>query len=110
LLLPVPIEATEYDDHLTVRAEVPGFNEKEIEVSCEPHRLVINGKIEQTDEHKAGETTYTSRRSNEIFHALDLPSEIDPAKATATLKYGVLDIRLPKVTRTEPDHVEVKFE
>src|SRR6185503_3676807 len=46
LLLPVPIEVAEYDNHVTVRAEVPGFNEHEIQVSLEPRRLVITGKME----------------------------------------------------------------
>lgn len=108
--LPVPMEATEYDDHFTMRAEVPGFNEKEIQVSLEPRRLIISGKIEQKDEQKSGETTYTSRRSNEIFHALDLPTEVNPAEAKATLKHGILDIRLPKVAQAEPARVEVKAE
>jgi HSP20 family molecular chaperone IbpA len=35
-------------------------------------------------------------RSNEIFRALDLPTEVDPAKAEAALKEGVLTIVLPK--------------
>jgi HSP20 family protein len=108
LLLPARLEAAEYDDHLEVRAEVPGFNEREIHVSLEPRHLIIIGRVEKTDEQKKGETVCTSRRSNEIFHALDLPAEVDPAKATATLKYGVLDLRLPKVAQAEPARVEVK--
>lgn len=109
-LLPVSTITTEYDDHLAVRAEVPGFTEKEIQVSLEPRRLIISGKIEQTDEQKSGETTYTSLRSNEFFNTLDLFVEVDPAKATATFKDGVLDIRLPKVNQAEPARVEVTEE
>jgi HSP20 family molecular chaperone IbpA len=43
------------------------------------------------------QTVYSERRSNQIFRALDLPSEIDPDKAGATLENGILEIRLLKV-------------
>jgi HSP20 family molecular chaperone IbpA len=107
-LLPISTVTSEYEDLLAVCVEVPGFNEKQIQVCLEPRRLIISGKIEQTDEQKSGETIYTSLRSNEFFNTLDLFEEVDPAKATATFKDGVLDIRLPKVAQAEPAQVEVK--
>ena len=110
LLHPVSLEVKEYDDHLAVRAEVPDFNEKEIQVTLEPHRLVINGKIEKQVEQKEAETLYTSQQLIEIFHTLELPNEVDPAKATATLKNGILDIQLPKTAQTEADRVDVKID
>jgi HSP20 family protein len=109
-LLPISTVTTEYDDHLTVRAEVPGFNEKEIQIGLEPRRLIISGKNEQTGEQKSEEATYTSLKSNEFFNTLDLFVEVDPAKATVKFKDGVLDIQLPKVDRAEPARVEVKAE
>lgn len=110
LLLPVPIEMKEYDDRFAVRAEVPGFNEKEVKVSVEPRRLLITGKIEQKTEKEEDETLYTEQLSNEIFRQLDLPADVDAAKAEATFKYGVLDITLPKLVTNEPARAEVKVE
>ena len=104
----LPTVTIENDDHLEVRAEVPGFTEKEIQVNLEPRRLIISGKTEQTGEQKSGDATYRSLRSNEFFNTLDLLEEVDPAKATATLKNGVLDIKLPKAAQTAPARVEVK--
>ena len=101
-LLPISTVTSEYDDHLAVRAEVPGFTDKEVQVYLEPRRLIITGKVEQTDEQKSGEATYTSLRSNEFFTTLDLFEEVDPAKAAATLKKGVLDIKLPKAAQAAP--------
>jgi HSP20 family protein len=108
LLRPVPLEVTESNDQLTVRAEVPGFNEKELQVSLEPRRLTITGKVEESSEQKTGEMLFNSRWSNEIYHALDLPAEVDTAKANATLKQGVLELRMPKLTAPKPSQVEVK--
>ena len=110
LLLPVQIELKEYDDRFAVRAEVPGFNEKEIKVSVEPRCLFISGNMEQTTEKKEGEILYTEQRSKVIFRALDLPAEVDPAKSEATLRNGVLDITLPKLVTNEPVRAEVKAE
>ena len=110
LLRPVPLEVTEADNRLTVRAEVPGFSDKDLKVSLEPRRLVISGKVEESSEQKTGETLYTTRRSNEIFHTLDLPADVDPAKASAALMQGILELRLPKSGKAEPGRVEVKVE
>lgn len=106
----LPTITIENDDHLEVRAEVPGFTEKEIQVNLEPRRLIISGKTDQTDERNSGEATYTSLRSNEFFTTLDLFEEVDPAKATATLKNGFLDIKLPKAAQATPARVEARAE
>jgi HSP20 family protein len=108
LLRPLPIEITEGDDELTVRAEVPGFTASDIQVSVEPQRLVISGKVEKTDERKIERTVYTERQSNEIFRAIDLPTQVDPSKVSATLKDGVLQLSLAKAIISEPAKVKVK--
>ena len=110
LLRPVPLEIKESNDQFTIHAEVPGFTEKDIHVSLKPRHLIISGKVEESSEEKSGDTFYTSRRSNEILHGLDLPAEIDPEKASATFKDGNLDIRLPKTVKAEPSPIEVKVE
>ena len=101
LLLPVAIELTESDGRLRVSAAVPGFQEKDIEVSVEPRRLFISGKLEQaiTPDQAAG--GYIGQRSERFFRALDLPVAIDAEKATATLKDGTLEILLPKAAEIE---------
>jgi HSP20 family protein len=50
LLHPVHVHVAESAENLEVKAEVPGFNEKEIEVSVEPQRLTITGKRESNNE------------------------------------------------------------
>lgn len=107
LLLPVPIEMAEYDDRFTFKVEMPGFNEKEIEVSVEPCRLFISGKTEKANEQKEGETSYSEQSSSEVFRAINLPVEVDPAKAEAVFNSGVLNITLPKVVINEPLTCEI---
>jgi HSP20 family molecular chaperone IbpA len=44
----------ESDESISVKAEVPGFNEKELQVTMEPNRLAISGKRESSKEEKKG--------------------------------------------------------
>jgi len=99
LLHPVHIDLTETDAALTLTAEVPSFEAGELEISVEPSRIMIAGKRESKKEEKAkGRTIYTERRSDEILRILDLPAEVDSAKTTATLKDGILNLTMPKIT------------
>ena len=108
LLHPVLCEVTEADDHLTVKAEVPGFSAKELKLSVEPDRLFIRGTKEATKKDEKENTVYTERRSEEMFRTLYLPAEIDPEKVTAELKDGVLNMMMPKVRVVKPVNIDVK--
>jgi len=107
-LHPVHLAVAESDDALTVRAEVPGFSAKELEVGVEPHRLTISGKRETSGEHTSKKTIYTEQCSNQIFRAIDLPAEVDTSKVTATLKDGVLELSMPKAAKVQKVRVEEK--
>jgi HSP20 family protein len=96
LLHPVHVDMTEADGSLAVRAEVPGFTANELEVSVEPNRLTISGKREAKEEHKEKKSVYRESCSNQILRLIDLPQRVDAAKATATLKDGVLELKMPK--------------
>ena len=92
----VPLELSETDTELTVRAEVPGFNEKDLEIVVEPGRLFITGKSEKKTEEKKKKTVYSEISSNEIFRSISLPAEIDTEKVNAVLKNGILEISMQK--------------
>jgi HSP20 family molecular chaperone IbpA len=108
LLHPVHLEITETDDNLAVRAEVPGFSTKELEINVEPRRLTITGKHEAKEESKKGKTIYSERCAKEILRIVDLPAEIDSSKVNATLKDGILMIEMPKAAHAKTVRVEPK--
>lgn len=108
LLHPIHLEVTESDDNLTVRAEVPGFSTKELEINVEPRRLTIAGEHEAHEESKKGKTIYCERCANEILRVVDLPTEVDSSKVSATLKDGILNIQLPKAAHAKAVRIEPK--
>jgi HSP20 family protein len=99
LFHPVLLDITEADNALTVKAEIPGFTEKDIKISLEPRRLTITGKRESREEKKEKKTLYTEQCSNEIFRVVDLPKEVDPSASgvKATCDQGMLTITLPEL-------------
>ncbi len=96
VLHPIHLEMAESDEALTVRAEMPGFSAKDIEVRLEPRRLAIAGKRETQRERKTEKTIYSERCAGKVLRIVDLPVEVNPEKATATLKDGVLELAMRK--------------
>jgi len=108
LLHPVHIHVSESGNALEVKAEVPGFSEKELEIHVEPRRLVISGKRETKKEEKKGKTVYSETCANEIMRVIELPADVEAEKVTAILKNGVLDLNLPKAAKARTVRVEPK--
>jgi len=108
ILHPLHLEIAETDDALTVRAEVPGFTAKELDIHVEGNRLTIAGKHESKEESKKGKTIYSERCAKEILRSVDLPSDVDGSKVNATLKDGVLNLELPKAPHAKSVRIEAK--
>ena len=108
LFHPVHVRMAESDDAITVEAEVPGFEAKDLQINLERGRLSISGKRETKEEQKKGKAVYQERCSNEILRVIDLPVEVDASKAAATLKNGMLELQMPKSAMAKTTRVEVK--
>jgi HSP20 family protein len=108
ILHPLHLEIAETDDALTVRAEVPGFTAKELDIRVEGNRLTIAGKHESKEESTKGKTVYSERCANEILRSVYLPSDVDGTKVNATLKDGVLNLELPKAPHAKSVRIEAK--
>src|SRR5437868_9952570 len=108
ILQPVPVEIVDQDETLTVRAEVPGFTPKDVEVKVEPSRLLIRGESEKSKQRSIGKTIYSECQKNQVFRVLNLPTKVNPDKVTASMQDGVLHITLSKATTVRANKVEVR--
>lgn len=110
LLQPLQLEISETEGTLTVEVEVPGFTEKDIEISLEPRRLTISGTRESSEERRKGKTISSEPRSNRIFRVVDLPAEVDTASAAvkATCEEGRLTILLPELAKAEARRIKLQ--
>ena len=96
-LLNAPIEVTETEHGLTVRTDVPGFGENDLEVRVAPRSVCVTGTRLGVREQPGERTIYSERRSNLIFRTIELPHEVDPERVNAMVNNGVLEIQLAKV-------------
>ena len=90
------VDFAETDKGYEVTAELPGMDEKDIEVKFADGVLTIKGEKQDEKEEKKKDY-YLHERSYGSFHrALQLPNGIDQDKIEATFNKGVLKVMLPK--------------
>src|SRR5262249_3395291 len=71
ILKPVPFEISETADTITVKAPLPGYDEKDIEIHIEPQRLFVSGQQQEKSGEKNRKTLHSVQRMEEIFHCID---------------------------------------
>ncbi|HKI12191.1 MAG TPA: AAA family ATPase [Candidatus Acidoferrum sp.] len=103
ILLNVTVEITEGETEIAVRADVPGFSENDLKLELAPRCLCILGRHEEASEKSQEQAVPFQRRCRRIFRLLELPSEIDPARMKATLRDGLLEIKMSKVEVREKE-------
>jgi HSP20 family protein len=110
LLRPILAKMYETEENLVVHAEVPGFTEKELNISCEPWRLVITGKKEYKEEAKTEkkEEIPAHMEKMQVYKTIKFPVEVKPENVKATLKNGILELTLPKAEVVKKVKIEVK--
>jgi HSP20 family protein len=102
------INVTEDNNNYYVRAELPGMNSNDIEISATDGSLSISGQRIITEE---GENVRYHRREREggkFSRMISLPSSIDTDKVEANFRDGILEILLPKSEAIKPKQIEVK--
>lgn len=106
ILHPMHLEIEETDEALNVRAEVPGFTAKELNIQVEGNRLTIAGKHESKEETTKGKMIYSERCAKEILRSIELPLAVDSTKVNAQLMNGILNIELPKMLKAKSVQAE----
>ncbi|HET6514498.1 MAG TPA: Hsp20/alpha crystallin family protein [Thermodesulfovibrionales bacterium] len=93
------VDVTEKDKEIKVSAELPGMDEKDINVSIHDNMLTIEGEKKEEKEDK-GKDYYRIERSYGSFsRTIPLPLEVETDKVEATFKKGVLVVTLPKTAK-----------
>lgn len=104
------IDVSDNDDEIEVSVELPGMDEKDIDVSVTRDLLTVRGeKKAEREEKKRG--YYLSERSYGAFYrSIPLPAGVETDKAKAEFKKGVLTISLPKTpeAQAQAKRIEVK--
>ncbi|GAC1346494.1 MAG: Hsp20/alpha crystallin family protein [Myxococcales bacterium] len=90
------------------KADLPGIEEKDLEITLTGNRLTVSGKRE-VEQRQEGDTFYTYERSYGAFsRSFTLPDGADADHAEADLRSGVLTISVPKRPEHQPKKISLK--
>ena len=102
------VNVTEDKDHFYIRAEIPGMNSDDINVSATGRNLTISGERKIASE---GENVKYHRREREggnFSRIISLPNDIQVGKIEAGYIDGVLTVTVPKAEETKPKQITVR--
>lgn len=102
------IDVIERDHELVVRAGVAGMSKEDIAVSVAGRLLTIRCRMREEAEKEEGGYTRCELPHGPFSRALALPAEVDESKARATLKDGLLELRLPKLEKSRHRAVTIE--
>ncbi len=104
------LDVSETKEFITVKAEVPGIEPKDIQVSLENGVLILRGE-KKAEAEKKEERFYRSERVYGTFaRSLRLPMPVDGTRVIATFKNGLLSITLPKAVEAIGQSIPIKVE
>ncbi len=95
------MEVSENDTGYLVKAEIPGVNKDDIEVSVDGNVVTVTAEVKREKEAKEGEKMLrTERYYGAVTRSFTLPMDVEFAKAEAKYENGVLMLTLPKAPGT----------
>ena len=104
------IEVSENDKNYVVKAELPGMDEKDVEVSLEDNVLTIKGEKKEEKEDRKKDAYFREISYGSFYREIPLQHEIDEDKIEAKFKKGVLKITLPKKHTTQAKSIKIDVE
>ncbi len=99
--LQIAVEVGEDDKAYTVIAELPGLDEKDIEVALTDDGITIKGEKREEKEEKKKDYVFSERSYGSFQRSFVLPADVDHDKITARMNKGVLTVTLPKTPEAE---------
>jgi HSP20 family protein len=103
-----PMDVSETDNEVIVRAETPGIAAKDLDISISGTTLTISGEKQEQQEKKDENYYQCERRYGSFRRVIDLPDTIDADKVTAESDNGIVTIRIAKKPGVKTKKVEVK--
>jgi len=102
------MDVIDRDADILVRAEVPGVDKKDIEVSLADNMLTVKGSVKREEKEEKGDYYRCETSQGAFLRTVAIPGQIDATKVAASLKDGVLEITLPKVEGSKRRSIKVE--
>lgn len=91
------LDVVDRDNDILVRAEIPGVEKRDLDISLTDNLLTIKGHSRRESREEKGDYHRHEISSSSFARSVTLPGAVDSTKAKAVLKDGLLEITLPKL-------------
>jgi HSP20 family protein len=104
------VDVTETDKEIEITAELPGLEEKDVQINVADNVLTIKGEKKSEKEEKDKNKNYrlVERSYGSFARTLELPAGVDPDAIKASIAKGVLTVTVPKPAPAQTKKIEVK--
>jgi HSP20 family molecular chaperone IbpA len=107
------VDVREKEDAYLLEAELPGYDEKNIQVHVDGGNLTIESGLEEEKERKnkdakEGNFLIRERRSSSFSRSFRLPENADPATVSASFKNGILSLEIKKRSEAQKRVIQIK--
>ncbi|MFB6309412.1 MAG: Hsp20/alpha crystallin family protein [Haloarculaceae archaeon] len=104
----VPTDVIDDGDAYVVRADLPGYDSDDVEVTLsEGRQLRIDAEREEASVEEDGRFVQRERRAQSASRTVTLPERVEEAETEASYDRGVLTVRLPKQTAEDDEGTEI---
>lgn len=101
------MDLAETEDHLVLRADLPGLKREDVEIEVKDGVLTISGERRAQQEERSEGFHRIERAFGTFSRSLTLPKGVDPEQVGADFEDGVLEVRIPKPEDTKPVRVQI---
>ena len=102
------MDVTETDKEIEITAELPGLEEKDVQINLSDNLLTIRGEKKAEKEQKEKDYRLVERSYGSFLRTLELPEGVDPNGIKATIAKGVLKVTVPKPAPAQAKKIDVK--
>src|SRR5512143_785846 len=102
-----PVDIYEDEHNITLKIEVPGIDEKDIDVRIENNTLTVHGERKLEKDEKEENFRRVERQYGGFTRSFTLPSSVDTGQVSADYDKGVLKINLAKKAEAKPKQIKV---
>ena len=103
-----PIDIVDRGNEIVVRADLPGMEQKDIQIELQDGVLTVRGERKEERQQEADNYRWSERWGGSFMRSITLPAGVDAAKIQAQFKNGVLEVHMPKKQESAPKKIEVK--
>jgi HSP20 family protein len=102
-----PVDVYEDEHNVTLKIEVPGIDEKDLDIQVENNTLTVHGERKFENEEKEENYRRVERQYGSFTRSFTLPNTVNADEVKANYEKGVLKISLPKKPEAKPKQIKV---